>query len=103
MSVMNPCADHGGRTFILFRLKRKAASDARCCAILGKPPKGTVGSFDELVSATQKACPGKAGKIELYYIGPKYLGSDPMGHLPDWMPPTISKSLMSSGEFRNEH
>lgn len=38
MSITNLYADHG-RTFIPFRMKREAASDARCW-IFGEPPKG---------------------------------------------------------------
>jgi len=42
----------------------------------------TAGGYsDDLLRAAQKEFPGKAGKIELHHIEPKYLGGDPKGAL----------------------
>ena len=45
------------------------------------PAAKTAGYSDDLLRAAQKEFPGKAGKIEMHHIEPKYLGGDPNGPL----------------------
>jgi RHS repeat-associated protein len=47
----------------------------------GKSSEASAAKFEELVAAAQKKFPGKAGKIELHHITPKYLGGAKDGPL----------------------
>jgi hypothetical protein len=38
-------------------------------------------TYEDMITSAQDAYPGKAGKIELHLITPKYLGGDPEGPL----------------------
>jgi hypothetical protein len=50
-------------------------------AVASSGSRAATSSFDDLVSAAQKAYPGKAGTTELHHITPKYLGGAADGPL----------------------
>jgi hypothetical protein len=55
------------------------------------------GYSDDLLRAAQKEFRGKAGKIELHHIEPKYLGGDPKGPL---VPLDAAYHQQITNEFR---